>query len=122
MHAQLDNASQAALTQTQQLMNSPEERQKYINDHPNAQKVDQNVSRLTGTPENQQAIYKLASQILATQASQANGDITQMKLNNAEAEKNPEAFFNSLSPEQQKAIRDLASQISSGSGATASPH
>jgi FtsZ-interacting cell division protein ZipA len=109
--ADLDAPSQQALDQTQSLLTSPADRQKYIEQHPDAAAADERVKSLTSSPEEQKAVYDLSAQVFSTTTKQTNGDVAKQKELLEQAQKNPEAFFNSLPADQQKAIRSLADDI-----------
>lgn len=108
---QLDAASQEALRQTIQLLNSPAQRDTVINKDPNAKKADDRVQSLMGTPENTAKLYELAGKIMENLANQAAGDPEKMMEILEKAQRDPASFAASFTPEQQKMLQELAKQV-----------
>lgn len=119
--ADLDKDSQKALEQTQQLLKSGNERQDYIKDHPEATAADDKVKAVTNSPENQQAIYDLSAKIFETTTTRTSGDVKQQQELLKNAAQDPAGFIQSLPADQQRALRDLASQIEKQNGAVGAP-
>jgi TRAP-type C4-dicarboxylate transport system substrate-binding protein len=107
----LDSASQEALGQTKSLMNSAADRQKYMNDHSDAKAADKKIDDLTSDPNTKGEVYKTSSDIYDDLVKKTGGDVEKQKEILDEASKDPEAFFNGLSPAQQQQIRDLAGKM-----------
>ena len=75
----------------------------------NVPKVDAQVKDVTGGNKmDQEAIYKLASQILGEVKG---NDPNALKQALANAQKDPQKFLETLTPELQKQIRELAGRI-----------
>ena len=109
--AELDSASTEALEKTKKLMNSPEERQAYIKDHADAQAADKKVDALTSDPKLKNEMYGTAGDIYGDMVKKTGGDVDKQKKILEEAMKDPEAFFNGLTPDQQRQIRDIAGKM-----------
>lgn len=107
----LDSASREALDKTESLMKTPAERQKYIDAHPDAKAADKKIDDLTGDPQTKEMMYKTSGDIFADMVQKTNGDPEKQKAILDEAAKNPEAFYNQLTPEQKDQVRDLATKI-----------
>jgi hypothetical protein len=112
---ELDSASQEALSQTQALMKNQSERQKYVNAHPDAKAADKKIDDLTLDPILKEKFYDVSGDIFANMVKKTGGDAEKQKEMLNEAAKNPEAFYNQLTPDEQNQIRSLANQIQMGS-------
>jgi hypothetical protein len=109
---ELDAASSEALNKTKQLMNSPDERQAYIKDHADAQAADKKVNDVTGgDSKTKDQMYNTAGDIYDDMVKKTGGDSIKQKQFLDEANKDPEAFYNGLTPDQQNQIRDLAGKM-----------
>lgn len=107
----LDAASQEALRQTIQLLNSPVQRGEVIQKDSKAKAADDQVQSLMGTPENTAKLYELAGKIMENLANQAEGDPQKMMEILEKAQRDPSSFASSFTPEQQKMLQDLAKQV-----------
>lgn len=107
----MDAASQEALRQTIQLLNSPVQRGEVIGKDPKAKSADDQVQSLMGTPENTAKLYELAGKIMENLATQAEGDPQKMMEILEKAQRDPASFAASFTPEQQKMLQDLAKQV-----------
>lgn len=107
----LDVASATALKQTQDLLKDKAARDKAIKGDSHAVEADANAGRVAGTAENKEATYGLSSEIMAYLVKKTAGDpIALQKIMN-DAQRNPEAFAESLPPEYQSKLRGLAGKI-----------
>ena len=88
-----------------------EARKELLARDPKSRAMHEEVSRLTGSETHTQEVYRLASEVLARISQEAGGDPEKMMMLLQEAQKNPEAFADRLTPEQKAAIRTLAAQI-----------
>lgn len=93
------------------LLNNPVALEQYISQHAEAQAADQKVQNLAGNSQNKAQIYQLASEIFASLLQQYNGDPNALMQAMAQAQSNPEAFANSLSPDQKQKIKRIALDI-----------
>ena len=105
----LDAHSQKALVETQQLLTNPAARDAEIKKDPNAQKWDANAAQAVGAGQKDQ-LYGVASDIMGDLVRQTGGDPKKMLELMERAKANPEAFFNSLTPEQKAKITDMSSR------------
>ncbi|MCB0420493.1 MAG: hypothetical protein KDD61_05830 [Bdellovibrionales bacterium] len=110
--AEWDNASQTAMEKTVELLTNPKMREAAIRGNPAAQKVDQSAEFI-GDSYDKEKIYKLAAEIFQTQIKKHKGDGKALKDSLA---RDPGSVFESFTPEQQKAIRALASDIEKRKG------
>ena len=111
--AQLDNASEEAVVKTQQLLKSNVDRQKYIDSDPKAKAADDKAAEVAGSKENKDEMYDISAGITRTLANRNGGDANKMQEELTKAATNPEAFYNSLSPEEKAQIHALAEKIGS---------
>ena len=111
--AQADNLTadqQHALQQTQEMLNNPTLRNQAIAGDPKAQAAAAKVTEISkGDPKKEAEMYSIASSIMAGVA-QKGADENQVNNTLSAAAANPEAFFNSLTPEQKARIQALAGQ------------
>jgi hypothetical protein len=56
-------------------------------------------------------VYDLSADIFAKIVTESNGDMVVMQQKLEQAQKNPEAFLKSLTPEQQARIKSMANQL-----------
>jgi hypothetical protein len=76
---------------------------------PEASKIVNSVNTMTGgNAEDTQAIFQLASEIMASMQTKSPEEM--MKLIN-EAKSNPEAFASKWSPEQKRKLRELSDRL-----------
>ncbi|MBM4316900.1 MAG: hypothetical protein FJ116_05410 [Deltaproteobacteria bacterium] len=87
----------------------PSKRSENLKKDPKAAKSDELVKEVGG--EFSEDIYKLAGDVMDTLASEAQGDPDKMEKILQKAEKDPESFANSFSPEQRKKLKELANKI-----------
>lgn len=106
----MDASSEMALQQTQQLLENPNVRNEAIRKSDSAQAADAKLREVAGSEANTQEMYMLASQIFANMAKDSGGDPAKMQEMVQRAMSNPEAFANSLTPEQRAQLKDLAAK------------
>jgi hypothetical protein len=109
--AQLDAASQSALQNTQEMLTDPALREKAVQETEAARAADQQAKSVAGSPENTEALYRISGTVMSEITHRTGGDPAKMNELLKDAEKNPEAFGESLTPESQSAIRDLAGKV-----------
>jgi hypothetical protein len=107
----LDPASQEALKNTTQLLNSARERAEYINKNPNAKFVDNDVQALAGSQKNTDAIYGLSADILAEMAEKYKGDPQQMMQALEKAKQDPKGFAESFSEKNKANLKAVSNEI-----------
>ena len=104
----LNKVDSEALENTIKMMQSPQGRQKAINENGSrAKKADQMAQDLMGSDANVQEIYKAAAEIFRKVASDSDGDMEKMMEIMGNAQKNPEDFYNSLTPDHKQMIKSL---------------
>jgi hypothetical protein len=114
----LDANSQKALQDTQQLLTNPSLRTQSIRKDPAAAKVDAQVEQVTGGGANKEEAYQISSDIMNEIVKKTGGDPVKMVEMLERAKTNPEAFFKSLSPEQQEKIRRLSTRMPAAQGSS----
>lgn len=98
-----------AYQSTQEMLKDQKQRQEVINQSDKAKESDQFVDKVVqGDGKKKDKMYNIASDITGNFSSKSPEEANKI-LN--EASKNPEGFFNSLTPEQQKSIRELANTL-----------
>ena len=107
----LNPIDQEALTKTQALLMDPEQRQEIINKDDKAKKTDDMVNQLVKTPEQKEALFKIASDIFGDMIRTNKGDPEATTKALKKAAENPEGFFRGLSSEQKKMIKSISSEI-----------
>lgn len=107
----LDQASQTALTQTQQMMTDPATRAKEIKGDTAAEAVDQKVHQTLGAQTDE--AYALAAEILQTLVQQSNGDPEKLQAMMLQLQKNPESL--PLTPAQREKLKAIAGKVESQS-------
>lgn len=107
----LDSHDQTALLQTQQFLKDSKARNKYIEKHPEAKQANDQLNQLTGGVATDQ-VYSLAASIFSMITKDSHGDPKAMQKMLSDYAKNPQAFIEKLSPEQQAQLRDIASKVS----------
>ncbi len=104
----LDDASQRAMTQTQDLLKNQAEREKSLAS-PDARKTDQQVKDLMGSDT--QGAYDLAAEIFPTLVNENGGDPIKMQATLSQMMKNPETMASKLTPAQMAKLKDLAKSV-----------
>jgi uncharacterized alpha-E superfamily protein len=100
-----------ALDETLSILVSPEQRKQILDKDPKAKEADDFALQVGGNAANQQKIYELAAKVMADLAKSGNSDPDKMMQILEKANKNPEAFANTFSPEQKKMLQELAAEI-----------
>jgi hypothetical protein len=109
--AQLSQDDQKALQETQDLLRDQKQRDEYIKSSPDAQKTMDQVKTLGGSQQNMDAMFNISADIFQSLVNEAGGDPVKLQMLLAEAQKNPEKFFNKLSAQQKENIRKVAGDI-----------
>jgi hypothetical protein len=100
-----------ALDQTQALLRDPTARAAATRGDAKAQALQKNIDTMSGAPANSEKIYGLSAEVFAELVAKTGGDVGKLQQLLSDAQKNPEAFANSLSPEIKEKIRGVASDI-----------
>jgi hypothetical protein len=106
-----DAASMSALANTQQMLQTPDQRNKAIGESSSAQTVDAQVKSLTGNPQTTEDLYKISGSVMEDIVKESGGDPAKMMQIMSQAASNPEGFMNHLSDKNKKAIHDISTQI-----------
>ncbi len=108
----LEQADEDALRDTQKLLGDQKRIEELSRTDAEASKALNQVKQLTGNdPAKQAEISGIASSIFTDMVKSNNGDTVTMHDQLQKALADPKAFMKGLSPEQQRRIRDLASEI-----------
>jgi hypothetical protein len=95
-----------ALAKTKALLESPEQRDAFIQKNAKARAADeQATAAVAGSQADKQELYGIASSIFEDLVKETGGDPEKLTARLTEAQANPEAFFNHLKPEQQARIK-----------------
>jgi hypothetical protein len=104
IESSISAGSQDAIKQTQELLKNPAN----LQGNAEASKL---FELMGNNPNANQDLSNTTASIFADLAAKTGGDPEKLRKLLEEAKKNPEAFANQLSPEQKKAISNLATQI-----------
>lgn len=111
----LDEPSEQALRQTQQLMTNPAERSKFLQSDSKASTADQSAHAALG--DQTEGAYQISAQVLEAIAREAGGDPAKMQAISTELMANPNALEKYLTAAQREQIRGMASEIEKKNGA-----
>lgn len=111
--AQLDKDSEGALNQTVELLNDPGKRERAISGSgsPAAYEADLRARALSKNPENLKELYSISGDIFADMVRGNQGDTEKIKNGLQKGTIDPRTFYDSLSPEQKRRIKELAEDI-----------
>ncbi|MGZ3693465.1 MAG: hypothetical protein ACXWQO_04690 [Bdellovibrionota bacterium] len=108
----LNATDQAALADTQNLLNNQARLSEFTKGNPNAASALDQIKKLTNNdPKKQAEIKQLSSDIFANMTKASNGNDAAMMTKLQEGLRNPASFMQSLSPEQQAKIKAMAAEI-----------
>lgn len=108
----LDKDDEDALKDTQKVLTDEEALKAFTKDNKDAAGAVNQVNKLTNGNKAQNAeVNAISSDIFTDMVKSTNGDSAQIQEKLQQALKDPAAFMNSLTPEQQARIRGLASEI-----------
>jgi len=108
----LDQTDQDALKDTEKLLGDQKRMEELGKSDAEAGKALNQLKQITGNdPKAQAEVNNIASTVFSDMVHKNNGDTVSMHDQLQKALADPKAFMNSLPPEQQKRIRDLASEI-----------
>jgi len=100
-----------ALQEVMNMLVSPAQRQKLIDDDKKAKEADDFALQVGGNEANRQKIYEIAAKMMQNLTEKSSGDPEQMKKILEEANKDPEGFAKTFTPEQKQMLQDLAKEV-----------
>jgi hypothetical protein len=109
--AALDESSEKALKQTQDLLTDRAKRNSAGDSSKDSQKVMNQVKQFAGSEATEDEIYELSSQIFERLVHQTNGDAQKLEELIAKFQKSPESFLKSFDEKESAKLRDIASKI-----------
>ena len=109
----LDSNAQESLQETQKILTNPMLRNKSVQDlnTPASKDALNNAHKLGDATGQTEALFQLSSQVFEQMVKESNGDSAKLEKMMPEAQKNPEKFFNSWSPEQKAKVSEIANKI-----------
>lgn len=110
-HAELDKYNQDALNKTQEMLRNKSQRDAVIKNTPQAQEYIQKMNQMGMNGSQQDKTFDITADIFGTLVKDSNGDASAMQKLLLNAQKDPQAFYNSLSPEQKKMIQSLGLEM-----------
>ncbi len=115
-------ADEDALVQAQKLLQDASQRVEVLQKDTQARAVDRQVDAVVGAdPAKKEKLYQISSQALGDLERQKGGDPEAMAKALEQAQKDPEGFFKTLSPENQAAIRAMARDLEARKKGTEQP-
>jgi len=106
-----DAETRKAVKEVQDQMQSPEFHKNAAKESKAAADVEAHVKQLSGSPENEADMYKFAAQILGNMQDKTPQEMQEIL---QQAQKDPEAFANSWTPEQKQQLKELSERIPAG--------
>jgi chromosome condensin MukBEF ATPase and DNA-binding subunit MukB len=103
-----------ALRKTQELLRDKTKRTEALEQDSKAKSLNEGVEKRLGSQTEQ--AYELAAQILPVIVERTGGDPAKMQALMESYQKNPKSFFDQLTPEQRKRIKDMAERLPPPSG------
>jgi hypothetical protein len=108
----LDPASQEAKDKTSELLRDPKQREQAVKENGKTKAADAQMKHVMGNEQNTQKAYEISADIMDKMVEQTGGDSSKMQEILEQAQKDPEGFYNKLTPEQKKQIEELAGKVS----------
>lgn len=99
-----------AVKKTKELMTNRQKRNAAIKKDPMAVDADKKAGALAGSEKNKDKMYGIASEVFEKVVESTNGDEKKMQELLKKAEKNPEAFYNEMFSDEQKAELEALSK------------
>jgi hypothetical protein len=109
--AELDKYDQEALKKTQDFLKNKSERDAFIKKSPDAQPYAQKMNDMGMNESQKNKTFNISADVFAELVKENNGDAAAVQKMLLNAQQNPEAFYNSLSPENKKMIESLGSEM-----------
>lgn len=103
-----DDETDKAISEVQEMMKTPDFADKASKNSPEAPQAANYVKDIAGNAQNEQDIYKLASEVLGNMKGMT---VPQMKEMLEKAKGDPAAFANTWTPEQLKKLRELSERL-----------
>jgi hypothetical protein len=107
----LGSDADKALKETQDMLMDPSLRREATRGNADAAKVEAQVQGLGLGAEGQKEVFGISADILGSMVQETGGDPALMQQRMNEALANPESFFNGLSADQQKRIREVSGEL-----------
>lgn len=98
----------AAIEKTQNDLRNSNTRAEMINSSAQAGKAAQQVKTLSGSPANENEMYNLAADVMGNMKGMSQEQIKQVM---QQAQKDPEGFLKTWSPEQRKKLETLSERL-----------
>ncbi len=98
------------LSQTQALLKNQAEREKIIQNSPQAMQADQRARQIGGDPENTQGMYDLSASLLGTLSAEQQGDPQKMAAQLDRWQNHPEEVIDHMTPDQKQKLKSIADQ------------
>ncbi len=112
-HAELKKTDSSALEQTQTLLRNGAARDKVIRESPGSKKYVDQMNQMGMNRSQKDSTFDISADIFSQLVKDNNGDAEAVKNMLLKASQNPEAFYNSLTPESRQMIQNLGSGIES---------
>ena len=103
-----DEETRAAVKEVQTQMRDPKFRDEKNNDSQEAKAVIKKIKEVAGSEANEQEIYNLAAEVLGNMQDLSPDQMTKLL---QEAQSNPEAFANKMTPEQKRKLKEIAEKL-----------
>jgi hypothetical protein len=103
-----DLETDRAIEEVQKMMESPEFQKNAAKDNKEAAAVADHVKTISGNPQNEQDIYKLAAEVLGNMKGMTPEQMTRLL---EQASKDPAAFAKTWSPEQLAKLKELSGRL-----------
>lgn len=116
---EMEKASQIALVQVMELMSDPAKRNQALDEHPSGKIVKDQLKAAAGSPENEAAIFQLASEVFSEIALQEKGDTLKIIQRLEKAKASPKEFADSFSPALRAKLEAVARRSSAAMGSRA---
>ena len=115
--ANADDSTRDSIDKTKAMLTNSAQRNAAIKGDSQAEAADSKAAAAVGgSAANKDQIYGISADVFDKMATSSGGDSTKMQEQLAKAQSDPQAFFNSMTPEQKSAIESLAKQIQANSG------
>lgn len=116
-----NKANQQALQQTIETLTNQAKRQKALEGSTDAQRANKQAADIAGNEENLNQMYRVTASVFEEIAKENGGEFSNMSEQVSNAMKDPEKFFNSLSPKNRALIQNLVKDINNLQVPTNSP-
>lgn len=110
-HAELDKYDQEALQKTQEFLRSKSQREANLKTNKDAQPYVQKMNEMGMNAAQQDQTFNITADVFGELIKANNGDPAALQKMLLNAQKDPQGFFNSLSPEQKSKIQNLGKEM-----------